>query len=62
MIVEATVGHNGPSGAERIADYLDRRADRLLAYARKTGSGDARTRANALQVEASNIRAGLVED
>ena len=60
--MEATVGHNGPLGAERIADYLDRRADRLLAYARKTGSGDAHTRANALQVEASNIRAGLVED
>ena len=60
--MEATIGHNGPSGAERIPDYLDRRADRLLAYARKTGSGDAHTRANALQVEASNIRAGLVED
>ena len=60
--MEATVGHNGPLGAERIAGYLDRRADRLLAYARKTGSSDARTRANALQVEASNIRAGLVED
>ena len=41
---------------------LDRRADRFLAYARKTGNGDARTRANALQVEAGNIRAGLVED
>lgn len=62
MIMEATIGHNGPSEAERIADYLDRRADRFLAYARKTGNGDARTRANALQVEAGNIRAGLVED
>ncbi len=60
--MEATIGHNGPSGDERIADYLDRRADRLLAYARKTGNGDAHTRANALQVEASNIRASLVED
>ena len=42
MIMEATIGHNGPSEAERIAGYLDRRADRFLAYARKTGNRDAR--------------------
>jgi hypothetical protein len=43
--------------AVRIADYLDSRADR---FAKESGS-DARIRANALRVEASNIRAGLVE-
>ncbi|MBA4752213.1 MAG: hypothetical protein H2055_08315 [Sphingopyxis sp.] len=42
--MEATIGHNRLSEAERIADYLDRRADRFLAYARKTGNGEARRR------------------
>ena len=55
-------GHNGPSDLDRVAEYLDRRADRFLAYAAKTGNPDARTRASALQVEAGNIRAGLIED
>jgi hypothetical protein len=55
-------GHNGPSELDRVAEYLDRRADRFLAYAAKTGNSDARTRASALQVEAGNIRAGLIED
>lgn len=56
------IGHNGPSEADRIADYLDRRADRFLAQAARTGNLEARTRASALQVEAGNIRAGLIED
>lgn len=56
------LGHNGQSDADRIADYLDRRADRFIAHAARTGNMDARTRASALQVEAGNIRAGLVED
>lgn len=56
------IGHNGPTEADRIADYLDRRADRFNAYAQRTGNLDARTRASALQVEAGNIRAGLMED
>lgn len=56
------LGHNGASEAERIADYLDKRADRFNAYAARTGNTEARTRANALQVEAGNIRAGLIED
>lgn len=55
------IGHNGPSEADRIADYLDMRAERFKAYAARTGSYEARTRASALQVEAGNIRAGLVE-
>ncbi|WOF44289.1 hypothetical protein KNJ79_05000 [Sphingopyxis indica] len=49
--------HNGPTPTERIADYLDSRADRFA----KESSSDARIRANALRVEASNIRAGLIE-
>lgn len=56
------IGHNGPSEADRIADYLDKRADRFLAHAARTGNMEARTRASALQVEAGNIRAGLIED
>lgn len=56
------IGHNRPSEADRIADYLNRRADRFLAHAERTGSMEARTRASALQVEAENIRAGLIED
>lgn len=55
-------GHNGPSDLDRVADYLDQRADRFLAYAAKTGNPDARMMASALQVEAGNIRAGLIED
>jgi hypothetical protein len=65
MIVRTRVekrGHNGFSEADRIADYLDRRADRFRQYAARTGSPDARTRASALLVEAGNIRAGLIED
>ena len=55
-------GHNGLSEADRIANYLDRRADQFRQYAAKTGSPDARTRASALLVEAGNIRADLIED
>lgn len=50
--------HNGKPDADRIADYLDSRAQRFA----KESSPDARIRANALRVEASNIRAGLVDE
>lgn len=43
---------------DRVADYLDRRADRIA----KEAGPDARIRANALRVEASNFRAGLVDE
>lgn len=52
--------HNGPTPTERIADYLDSRADLMLARADR--NPEAPIRANALRVEASNIRAGLIED
>ena len=52
--------HNGLSPTERIADYLDNRADLMLARADR--NPEAPIRASALRVEASNIRAGLIED
>lgn len=52
------LGQTKPAGTDRIADYLDSRADRFV----KDGRPESRIRANALRVEASNIRAGLVDE
>lgn len=57
-----TPGHNGKPDADRIADYLECKADRLKNWAAKTGNTDMRSHATALVVAASDIRARLYED
>lgn len=55
-------GHNGKPDADRIADYLEGKAERFKSQATKTGNVDLRSHATALAVAASDIRARLFED
>jgi hypothetical protein len=55
-------GYNGEPDADRIANYLDEKAARFNALAGKTGNLELRTRANTLNVAASDIRAELFKD
>jgi hypothetical protein len=57
-----TPGHNGKPDADRIADYLESKAERFKSHAAKTGNTDLRSHATALVVAASDIRARLYED
>lgn len=59
---EMTPGHNGKSDADRIADYLESKAERLNDRAGRTGNTDLRTRATTLNAAASDIRARLFEE
>ena len=56
-----TPGHNGKPTAERIADYLEGKAERFNDRARQTGNPEMRARATTLHVAASDIRARLFE-
>ena len=57
-----TPGHNGKPDADRIADYLESKAQRFIDRAAKSGNPELRTRASTLEVAASDIRARLFED
>jgi hypothetical protein len=56
------LGHNGPSEAERIADYLEGKAQRFNDRAGRTGDAELRARGTMLNAAASDIRARLFED
>lgn len=58
----ATIGHNHPPDADRIADYIEDRARRYRSKAAETGSADLLTRATTLDAVTSDIRARLYED
>src|SRR3546814_13568465 len=55
-------GSNGEPDADRIATYLDVKAQRFNDLARRTGELALRVRANTLNVDASDITAGIFED
>lgn len=57
-----TLGHNGKPDADRIADYLEGKAERFRSFAAKNGNTELRSHATALAVAASDIRARLYED
>lgn len=57
-----TPGPNGKPDADRIADYLEGKAERFKSHAAKTGNVDLSSHATALVVAASDIRARLFED
>lgn len=57
-----TPGHNGKPDSDRIADYLEGKADRFNDRAGRTGDAELRTRATTLNAAASDIRARLFED
>lgn len=57
-----TPGHNGKPDADRIADYLEGKAERFRCFAAKNGNTELRSHATALAVAASDIRARLYED
>ncbi len=57
-----TPGHNGKPDADRIADYLEGKAERFKNWAAKNGNAEMRSQATALVVAASDIRARLFED
>lgn len=57
-----TPGHNGKPEADRIADYLEGKAERFKDRAGRTGDVDLRTRASTLNAAASDIRARLFDD
>ena len=54
--------HNGQPDADRIADYLEGKAQRFNDRAGRTGDTDLLTRATTLNAVASDIRARLFED
>ncbi len=56
------IGHNGPSDAERIADYIEDRARRYRDRAARTGNSELLTRAVTADAMASDVRARLYED
>lgn len=56
------LGHNGAADADRIADYIEHRAERFSDRAAKTGNCELLTRATTLNAVASDIRARLFED
>ena len=55
-------GHNGLPDADRIAEYIEHRAERFSDRAAKTGNPELRSRATTLNAVASDIRAHLFED
>lgn len=55
-------GHNGKPDADRIADYLESKAERFNDRAGRTGNPELRARATTLNAAASDIRARLFED
>lgn len=57
-----TPGPNGRPEADRIADYLEGKAERFKNRAGRTGDVDLRTRASTLNAAASDIRARLFDD
>jgi hypothetical protein len=57
-----TPGHNGKPDAERIADYIEHRAERFTDRAAVTGNIELLTRATTLNAVASDIRARLFDD
>lgn len=56
------IGHNGPSDADRIADYIEDRARRYRDRAARMGNPDLLTRATTADAVASDVRARLYED
>ncbi|WP_448140411.1 hypothetical protein [Sphingopyxis fribergensis] len=56
------IGHNGRPDADRIAEYLEGRAQRFSDRAQRTGDQDLRSRATMLNAVASDIRARLFDD
>ncbi|MBL9065346.1 MAG: hypothetical protein JNN10_03530 [Sphingopyxis sp.] len=56
------LGHNGLPDADRIADYLEGKAQRFADRAGRTGDAELRSRATTLNAAASDIRARLFED
>lgn len=56
------IGHNGPSDADRIADYIEDRARRYRDRAARTGNPDLLIRATTADAMASDVRARLYED
>jgi len=59
MIV--SMGHNGKSDADRIADYLEGKAKRFSERALRTGETELRSQATTLNAAASDIRARLFD-
>lgn len=57
-----STGHNGQPDADRIADYLEGKAQRFNDRAEQTGNTVLRMRATTLNAAASDIRARLFED
>lgn len=57
-----TPGHNGEPDADRIAAYIEQRAERFNDRAAATGRTELLTRATTLNAMASDIRARLFED
>jgi len=55
-------GHNGKPEADRIADYIEHRAERFHDRAAATGNAELLTRATTLNAVASDIRARLFDD
>jgi len=55
-------GHNGEPDADRIAAYIEHRAERFNDRAAVTGNAELLTRATTLNAVASDIRARLFED
>lgn len=55
-------GHNGEPDADRIAAYIEHRAERFSDRAAVTGNAELLTRATTLNAVASDIRARLFED
>lgn len=56
------IGHNVPSDADRIADYIEDRARRYRDRAAQTGNPELLTRAVTADAMASDVRARLYED
>lgn len=57
-----TPGHNGKPVPDRIADYIEHRAERFIDRAAATGNAELLTRATTLNAVASDIRARLFDD
>lgn len=53
-----TPGHNGKPVTDRIADYIEYRAERFIHRAATTGSAELLTRATTLNAVASDIPEG----
>ena len=56
------IGHNSLQEGDRIADYIEARAERCTDKAMETGNLELRVRATTLNAVASDIRARLFEE